>query len=106
MLDAAGRVSAWKLGRRGKGGSRKEKGNKESRRERRRRRKKTQQTPKSLSIKYTSAFIRYSVLGIILKMFPPYSPQAACDPARLNTQLITKPTYLKHKQLCKLDVKS
>lgn len=66
VLDAAGRVNAWKLGRRGKGGSRKEKVNKESRRERRRRRKKTQQTPKPLSIKYTSAFIRYSVSGIVL----------------------------------------
>lgn len=65
VLDAAGRVSVWKSGRRGKGGSRKEKGNKESGRERRRGRKKTQQTPKPLSIKYTSAFIRYSVSGIV-----------------------------------------
>lgn len=45
VVDASGRVSAWKSGRRGKWGNRKEKGGKESRRERKRGRKKTKQTP-------------------------------------------------------------
>lgn len=44
--------------------------------------------------------LRYCLIDV-----PTWSPQAACDPARLNTQLITKTTYLKHKQLCNLAVK-